>query len=142
MILLATLISMAVFVVAGFVCFFVFDLKRSKGFRTLLAWVTVATVILGIFCGILNGIWKNEIRDMKTDYENIMIYNDVIFMTIDEKARFGHYEKVKAFNEQYELVERIAENHWFGKLIPKNWNKNMEPIDFYFLNETIIDEVG
>ena len=63
-------------------------------------------------------------------------------MTIDEKARFGHYEKVKAFNDQYEYMEKIAENPLFGKLVPKNWNKNMEPIDFYFLNETIIDEAG
>jgi RsiW-degrading membrane proteinase PrsW (M82 family) len=134
MIMLTTLLISIIVLIAAIVCLFVFKLGNSKGFVKFTVWMFVVSLLLGGFCGFYSALMNNKIADMRDAYKDIMIYDNVIQSTLDESARFGHYEKVKAFNNNYLLMERCSKSAWTGKLILKNWNENMNYVDFYFLN--------
>lgn len=134
MIMITAFLIAAIVLVAAIVCLFVFKLCQNKGFVAFIVWMLVIAILLGGFCGIYAAIMKNKITNMNAAYKDIMIYDNVIQSTLDESARFGHFEKVQAFNNEYKLMDLISKSAWTGKLVPKDWNKNMNYIDFYFLN--------
>lgn len=134
MIMLTTLLISIIVLIAAIVCLFIFKLGNSKGFVKFTVWMFVVSFLLGGFCGVYSAIMNNKIADMRVAYKDIMIYDNVIQSTLDESARFGHYEKVKAFNYDYKMMEHCSKSAWTGKLVPKDWNENINYVDFYFLN--------
>jgi hypothetical protein len=138
MIMLTTLLISIIVLIAAIVCLFVFKLGNSKGFVKFTVWMFVVSFLLGAFCGVYSAIMNNKIADMRVAYKDIMIYDNVIQSTLDESARFGHYEKVKAFNNEYKLMEHCSKSAWTGKLVPKDWDENINYVDFYQGNGPIV----
>jgi Kef-type K+ transport system membrane component KefB len=127
-ILLVSLIVAAVATVLGIV----FKYGRNKQYRKGL-WISYAVcVVLLIFSVTLGSIYAGEVNTLQYEYDNIMLYNDVVADCENEAVRFGHYEKIHAFNDEYNRLTAASENYFFGDLFPHDWSANMSVIEFQF----------
>lgn len=109
-----------------------FGYTKNRGFRKCMAVIVGICAILLTFCGVLGGIYANDVADLKAQYEDIMLYHEVVNECNDEAVRFGHYEKIYDFNERYHEMEVIAEGPVFGNLVPADWSDGFGPITFVF----------
>ena len=127
-ILLIALVVTAIATLVGVV----FGRTKSKGYRRgIYAGVGICAVLMA-FCLILSGIYHSEVNELQAQYNDIMLYNEIVELCENEQVRFGHYEKIEAFNEAYDRLAVIEEDFMFGTLFPKNWSADMGKIDFYF----------
>ena len=110
----------------------VFGRAKSKSYRKgIYAGVGICAVLI-TFCMILGGIYYSEVSELQAQYNDIMLYNEVVELCENEQVRFGHYEKIEAFNEAYDRLAAIEEDFMCGALFPKDWSADMGKIDFYF----------
>ena len=125
--LIALVVTAAAILVGG-----VFGHTKSKGYRRgIYAGVGICAVLMA-FCLILGGIYHSEVNELQAQYDDIMLYNEVIELCENEQVRFGHYEKIAAFNKAYDRLAVIEKDFMFGTLFPKDWSADMGKIDFYF----------
>lgn len=89
-------------------------------------------VVLFALCIILNGEFSSEVNELQAQYDDIMLYNEIVELSDNEQVRFGHYEKIEDFNEEYDRLVGIDESTMFGNLFPKDWSTDMSKIDFNF----------
>ena len=127
-ILLAACIITAITIVLGIA----FGYTKNRDFCKCIFTGVGICAILMTFCMILGGIYANDVADLKTQYEDIMLYHEVVNECDDETVRFGHYEKVYDFNERYHEMEIIADGEVFGALVSADWSNGFGPIDFVF----------
>ena len=110
----------------------VFGRAKSKSYRNGIYTGVSICIILICFCAILGGIYHSEVNELQAQYNDIMLYNEVVELCENEQVRFGHYEKIEAFNEAYDRLTAVEEDFMFGALFPKDWSADMGKIDFYF----------
>jgi low affinity Fe/Cu permease len=127
-ILLVALIITAITIILGFV----FGYTKNRNFRKCVSTGVCICAILTTFCMVLGGIYANDVADLKAQYEDIMLYNEIVNECDDEAVRFGHYEKVYDFNKRYHEMETIADGDFFGALVPADWSDGFGPITFVF----------
>lgn len=110
----------------------VFGRIKSKSYRRgIYAGIGICAVLIA-FCMVLGGIYHADVNELQAQYDDIMLYNEVVELCENEQVRFGHYEKIQAFNDAYDRLAAIEEDFMFGTLFPKNWSADMGKIDFYF----------
>ena len=127
-ILLIAMIVTAVAILVGVV----FGYTKSTNYRKGIFLGIVACVALFVFCMAISGIYHSKVNKLQTQYNDIMLYNEVVELCDNEQVRFGHYERIEAFNEAYDRLAVIEEDFMFGTLFPKDWSADMGKIDFYF----------
>jgi low affinity Fe/Cu permease len=110
----------------------VFGRAKSKSYRNGIYVGAGICAVLLVFCMILGSIYHSEVSELQAQYNDIMLYNEVVELCENEQVRFGHYEKIVAFNEAYDRLAATEEDFMFGTLFPKNWSADMSKIDFYF----------
>lgn len=131
MIIWILLIALVV-TVAAILAGSVFGRTKFKSYRRgIYVGIGICAVLI-VFCMILGGIYHSEVNELQAQYNDIMLYNEVVELCENEQVRFGHYEKIQAFNEAYDRLAIIEKDFMFGTLFPKNWSADMSKIDFYF----------
>lgn len=125
--LIALVITAGVLVTGG-----VRDLLKTKAYRKSLGICTVVCVVLIALCLIVNGNYNSDVNKLQAQYNDIMLYNEIVELCDNEQVRFGHYERIEAFNEAYDRLVELNEDFMFGALFPKGWSADMGKIDFYF----------
>ncbi len=127
-ILLIALVVTAAAIMVGII----FGRAKSKNYRNgIFVGVGICAVLMA-FCMILGSIYHADVNELQAQYNDIMLYNEVVELCDNEQVRFGHYEKIEAFNEAYDRLAVIEEDFMFGTLFPKNWSADIGKIDFYF----------
>ena len=125
--LIALVITVAAILVGS-----VFGRTKSKSYRRgIYVGISICAVLIA-FCMVLSGIYHSEISELQAQYNDIMLYNETVELCDNEQVRFGHYEKIKAFNEAYDRLAVIEEDFMFGALFPEAWSADMGKINFYF----------
>ena len=125
--LIALVITVAAILVGS-----VFGRTKSKSYRRgIYVSISICAVLIA-FCMVLSGIYHSEVSELQAQYNDIMLYNETVELCDNEQVRFGHYEKIKAFNEAYDRLAVIEEDFMFGALFPEDWSADMGKIDFYF----------
>ena len=110
----------------------VFGRTKSKSYRRGIYVGIGICVVLIVFCMVLGSIYQSEVAELQAQYNDIMLYNETVELCENEQVRFGHYEKIKAFNEAYDRLVVIEEDFMFGALFPEDWSADMGKINFYF----------
>lgn len=132
MIILYAFIASLVIAIAATVCMKVFGYCGNKGYRKMLSVNYIVCAVLLVLCVMGSCIFTNGVNNLQNEYDDIMLYHNIVSDSTNEEVRFGHYEKVTDFNSRYYSMLEAAENSWYGVLIAADWSENMEPIEFYF----------
>jgi hypothetical protein len=126
------LLSALVITVAAILVGVVFGYTKSTNYRKGIFLGIVACVALFVFCMAISGIYHSEVNELQAQYNNIMLYDEIVELCDNEQVRFGHYEKIEAFNAEYDRLVELEEGFMLGALFPKDWSADMGKIDFYF----------
>ena len=125
--LIALVVTVAAILVGS-----VFGRTKSKSYRRgIYVGISICAGLIA-FCMVLGSIYQSEVSELQAQYNDIMLYNEVVELCDNEQVRFGHYEKIKAFNEAYDRLAVIEEDFMFGALFPEDWSADMGKINFYF----------
>ncbi len=105
---------------------------KSKNYRKgIYVGVGICAALIA-FCMILGDIYNSDVNKLQAQYNDIMLYNEIVELCDNEQVRFGHYERIEAFNETYDRLAKLNEDFMLGALFPKDWSAGMDKIDFYF----------
>lgn len=126
------LLSALVITVAAILVGVVFGYTKSTNYRKGICVGIVACIALFVFCMAISGIYCSEVNELQAQYNDIMLYDEIVELCDNEQVRFGHYEKIEAFNAEYDRLVELEEGFMLGALFPKDWSADMNKIDFNF----------
>ena len=106
MILIYVLLAVLLVTAAAMICMMVFGLQKNKTYRFWTRAGVVASAILVTFCLVLGSIYSHDVANLQTQYNDIMLYHDVVSNCENEQVRFGHYEKISEFNNAYKCIRK------------------------------------
>jgi low affinity Fe/Cu permease len=121
-----------IIVVAAILVGSVFGYTKSKSYRRNIYIGAAACAALFALCVFVSGIYNANVSELQAQYNDIMLYNELVEWCDNEQVRFGHYEKIAAFNEEYDRLAETEEGLMFGTLFPKYWSADIDKIDFDF----------
>lgn len=131
MILFTILVILAAAFVGLMAIGFIFNIFDHKAFKSLVWVIGVLVVLLAIISTFLCGQANAQKHDIEIMYEDLMIYNDTVQFCEDENVRFAHYERVKEYNDNYDRLVKFQKSKWIGFFVPKGWDEDVAPIEFY-----------
>lgn len=137
MLIYVLLIALIVTAIA-FILGIVFGYAKQRKYRRYLNIGLVVCAVLAAFCITLGCIHANDVKTVKAEYDTIMLYNDLVDACDDEEVRFGHYERICAYNEKYTEIEEASMSFWFGNLFPKDWKDTIKYVDFNFRGSSYV----
>ena len=96
----------------------------------VIATFLVISLALGVVAVVGSATYNGVAKNIQEQYDTIMLYYDTIDNCRNEYVRFDFYTRVQDYNAEYLKTQEKAEDTWFGKLFPSNWNANCKTIDF------------
>ncbi len=125
-IVMCALVLAAVTVVLGVA----FGYHKNATLKNVFAAAMFVALMIGVFSFVLNRNFNSEVVALKDTYNNLTIYQPLVEETENEYIRYNFFIDVNEYNKQYEKVKAIANNKWYGALVPKHWNTDVELIEF------------
>ncbi len=130
MILLSMLLVAALIAAAGLVVRLVF--KYNEAWLNRVVIMALCLVVLFGTCSIIGvSVCREEIVDLRSEYNHIMIYYDVVNQCDNEYVRFDFYQEIRDYNVAYAMAVKNAAGPWKGAFYPENWQEQILPIEFY-----------
>lgn len=140
MIFLVMLLISALVATAGLTTRFIFKHNETWLNRVVIAALCL-TVFFGANCGIGVAVCSNQIANLRTERDRIMIYYDIVDQCENEYVRFDFYQEVEDYNAAYATAVKDAASPWRNVFYPSNWQEEITPIEFY-LRTGVEDYVG
>ena len=129
MILLTTLLVVLLTVLAAVIVRVIFN-PTWPWLNRVIATLLVISLALGVVSVVGSATYNGAAEKIQEQYDTIMLYYDTIDNCRNEYVRFDFYTRVQDYNAEYLKTQEKAENMWFGKLFPSNWNVNCGTINF------------
>ena len=108
----------------------VFGYQKHTFFRKVIATGLTLSVILSLFSVFYSSEVRGSIKDLSNTYQDLNLYQSTIESSYNEYVRYNFYEKVTSYNESYMKHQKKASGKWFGSFYPKDWDANIDLIDF------------
>jgi predicted PurR-regulated permease PerM len=99
-------------------------------FNRVIAMLLIVSLALGVVTIVGSATYNGIAKNIQEQHDTIMLYYDTINNCRNEYVRFDFYTRVQDYNTEYLKTQEKAEDIWFGKLFPSNWNANCNTIDF------------
>lgn len=129
MILLTTLLVFLLTALATIVVRVIFN-PAWPWLNRVIATLLVISLALGVVAVVGLATYNGAAEKIQEQYDTIMLYYDTIDNCRNEYVRFDFYTKVQDYNAEYLKTKEKAENMWFGKLFPSDWDVACGLIDF------------
>jgi len=94
------------------------------------------TFSFGLAAGFTANGCRVAVSDLRQEYEDILIYYDLIDTCDNEYVRFDFYNRVARYNNQYEALRKDTDSIWVGTLYPDHWYEEFGTIDFLLRDGT------
>ena len=129
MILLTTLLTFLLVMLTAIVVRMAFN-PPWPWLNRIIATALVISLALATVSIVGSAAYNSAAEKVQEHYDTIMLYYDTIDNCRNEYVRFDFYTRVQDYNAEYLKTQEKAEDMWFGKLFPSNWNENCKTIDF------------
>ena len=129
MILLTTLLVFLLTALATIVVRVIFN-PAWPWLNRVIAALLVASLALGVVAVVGSATYNGAAEKIQEQYDTIMLYYDTIDNCRNEYVRFDFYTRVQDYNTEYLKTQEKAEDMWFGKLFPSDWDVACGLIDF------------
>jgi hypothetical protein len=130
MILLTMFLIAPLIAGASIVVITVFQPKWNWLRHVMLVTLGIA-VATGIACGVTASGTHQQVNSLRNEYEDILIYYDLIDTCDNEYVRFDFYKRVERYNNQYKALAKDSESAWVGIFYPGGWQEEFGTIDFF-----------
>lgn len=130
MIVIYILLAVLLCTATAIISMMVFNLRNNKTLYMVVVAGIVISVILGMTCILYGSIASGNVAELHADYNDLMLYYNTVNYSTNEYVRYDYYDKVMAYNRDFERYQKEATNIWLGGLYPKEWDYGIGLIDF------------
>lgn len=123
MIFVCAFVAIAILTVVAAITIFLHPTWLAKN---IVIYGIIACIVLGIICGTCTAILRSDIETAKAEYDDLMLYYYTVETSNNEYLRYDYYNKVNAFNNEYNRLVAVSESKW------SNW----------FCDQTALAEFG
>lgn len=127
MIILVTLLCAIIIMAVAAITIWLFPTKIAKFVLVGAFVVAIMAIILTISVGAGARI---DLQSVAERYDNLMLYYNTVVYSDNEYVRYDYFNKVKAYNEDYEAIIRASESKWTGWFYPAEDIAKLNTIDF------------
>ena len=127
MIILVTLLCAIIIMAVAAITVWLFPTKIAKFVLIGAFVVAIMAIILTISVGAGARI---DLQSVAERYDDLMLYYNTVVYSDNEYVRYDYFNKVKAYNEDYEAIIRASESKWTGWFYPAEDIAKLNTIDF------------
>lgn len=127
MIILVTLLCAIIIMAVAAITIWLFPTKIAKFVLVGAFVVAIMAIILTISVGAGARI---DLQSVAERYDDLMLYYNTVVYSDNEYVRYDYFNKVKAYNEDYEAIIRASESKWTGWFYPAEDIAKLNTIDF------------
>lgn len=137
MIVLCTLLCAIIIMAVAAITIWLFPTKIAKFILVGAFVVAIMAIILTISMG---AGARSDLQSVAEQYDDLMLYYNTVVYSDNEYVRYDYYNKVKAYNEDYDAIIRASESKWTGWFYPAEEIAKLNTIDFTLHGDNIYGE--
>lgn len=137
MIILVTLLCAIIIMAVAAITIWLFPTKIAKFVLVGAFAVAIMAIILTILMGAGARI---DLQSVAERYDDLMLYYNTVVYSDNEYVRYDYFNKVKAYNEDYDAIIRASESKWTGWFYPAEQIAKLNPIDFTLHGDNLYGE--
>ena len=127
MIILVTLLCAIIIMAVAAITIWLFPTKIAEFVLVGAFVVAIMAIILTISVG---AGARSDLQSVAERYDDLMLYYNTVVYSDNEYVRYDYFNKVKAYNEDYEAIIRASESKWTGWFYPAEDIAKLNTIDF------------
>ena len=137
MIILITLLCAIIVIAIAAITIWLFPTKIAKFILVGAFVVALVSIPLAILMG---AGARSDLQSMADRYDDLMLYYNTVVYSDNEYVRYDYFNKVKAYNEDYDKIIAASESKWSGWFYPAEQIAKLNPIDFTLHGDNIYGE--
>lgn len=137
MIVLITLLCAIIVIAIAAITIWLFPTKIAKFILVGAFVIALMSILLAISMG---AGARSDLQSMVERYDDLMLYYNTVVYSDNEYVRYDYFNKVKAYNENYDAIIRASESKWTGWFYPAEEIAKLNPIDFTLHGDNIYGE--
>lgn len=128
----------ALIAIATALVMWIFRCERSVVFQHILAWSLAGALLFSVLSAAFALNMRNKFASLQNEYNNLMVYYDIVNSSTDEVVRYNYYTNVLNYNEQCRQLQEDNKNFWIGCFMTDEEMDTLPAIDFY-LRQDVYD---
>lgn len=137
MIVLITLLCAIIVIAIAAITIWLFPTKIAKFILVGAFVIALMSILLAISMG---AGARSDLQSMVERYDDLMLYYNTVVYSDNEYVRYDYFNKVKAYNEDYDAIIRASESKWTGWFYPAEEIAKLNTIDFTLHGDNIYGE--
>lgn len=108
----------------------IFRCGRSVVFQHILVWSLAGVLLFSLFSAGFSSSMRNELAALQNEYNDLMVYYDIVNNSTDEVVRYDYYTDVLDYNERYRRLQEDNKSFWIGCFMTDEEMESLLTIDF------------
>lgn len=108
----------------------IFRCGRSVVFQHILTWSLAGALLFCILSAAFSSNMRNELATLQNEYNDLMVYYDIVNNSTDEVVRYDYYTDVLDYNERCRRLQKDNKSFWIGCFITDKEMETLPTIDF------------
>ena len=128
----------ALVAIATALVMWIFRCERFVPLQHVLTWSLAGALLFGLFAASFSSNMRDELAILQNEYNDLMVYYDVVNNSIDEVVRYNYYTDVLDYNERCRRLQEDNKSFWIGCFMTDEEIETLPVIDFY-LRQDVYD---
>lgn len=99
-------------------------------FQHILTWSLAGALLFCILSAAFSSNMRNELAALQNEYNDLMVYYDIVNNSTDEVVRYDYYTDVLDYNERCRRLQRDNKSFWVGCFMTDEEMESLPAIDF------------
>ena len=109
---------------------------RSSFSKKLFSISLIVALCFGFNICLGKAISSHTMNSLINQYQELTVYYNTVNTSTNEYLRYNYYDKVQAYNKDYEATLKKSLNVFYGAFYPTKTIKQLSPIDFQLNGDT------
>lgn len=128
----------ALIAIAAALVMWIFQCGRSIAFQHILTWSLAKALLFCILSAAFASNMRGELAILQNEYNDLMVYYDIVNNSTDEVVRYDYYTDVLDYNERCHRLQKDNKSFWIGCFMTDEEMENLPTINFY-LRQDVYD---
>ena len=128
----------ALVAIAAALIMWIFQCGRFVPLQHVLVWSLAGALLFGILSAAFSSNMRDELANLQNEYNDLIIYYDIVNNSTDEVVRYDYYTNVLDYNERCHRLQEDNKSFWIGCFMTDEEMESLPVIDFY-LRQDVYD---
>lgn len=120
----------ALVAIATALVMWIFRCGRFVPLQHVLVWSLAGALLFGLFSAGFSSNMRDELATLQNEYNDLMVYYDIVNNSTDEIVRYDYYTDVLDYNERCRRLQEDNKSFWIGCFMTDEEMETLPTIDF------------